>query len=202
VGDKYWTTFYGGGVGYAIDNDAYACAYTATLDEGTLTLHKLGKVIPAGTAVIIVSSEATVNMALSTDEAEYTVENSLRGVSLSTELSVIGNGTFYVMGNANGHFGFHEYKGTNMAAHKAFLFVEDESNNWASNSIDLSFDETTSIDHSTFSHGECGDAKTIDHSNGAVYDLQGRKVANGQWSMVNGQLKKGLYIYNGKKIVK
>ena len=188
VGDKYWTTFYGGGVGYAIDNDAYACAYTATLDEGTLTLHKLGKVIPAGTAVIIVSSEATVNMALSTDEAEYTVENSLRGVSLSTELSVIGNGTFYVMGNANGHFGFHEYKGTNMAAHKAFLFVKDESNNWSSNSIDLSFDEETTgiqtIDHSTFN---------VQRSMFNVYDLQGRKVANPT---------KGLYIVNGKKYIK
>ena len=31
-----------------------------------------------------------------------------------------------------------------------------------------------------------------------VYDLQGRKV-NGQWSMVNGQLRKGLYIVDGKK---
>ena len=36
--------------------------------------------------------------------------------------------------------------------------------------------------------------------NGEVYDLQGRKV-NGQSSMVNGQLKKGLYIVNGRKTV-
>jgi len=35
---------------------------------------------------------------------------------------------------------------------------------------------------------------------GAVYDLQGRKH-NGQSSMVNGQLKKGIYIQNGKKVV-
>ena len=50
-------------------------------------------------------------------------------------------------------------------------------------------DETTGIeiiDHSPL---------TIDHSDGAVYDLQGRKVANGQ-------LKKGLYIVNGKKYIK
>ena len=42
-------------------------------------------------------------------------------------------------------------------------------------------EETTGIeiiDHSPL---------TIDHSNGAVYDLQGRKVANGQSSIVNGQ---------------
>ncbi len=189
VGDKYWTTFYGGGVGYAIDNDAYACAYTATLDEGTLTLHKLGKVIPAGTAVIIVSSEATVNMALSTDEAEYTVENSLRGVSLSTELSVIGNGTFYVMGNANGHFGFHEYKGTNMAAHKAFLFVEDESNNWSSNCIELSFDEEDEIT-------SLPQPLPLEGSRSAHwYTLDGRKL-QGEPATT------GIYIYNGKKIVK
>ena len=54
-------------------------------------------------------------------------------------------------------------------------------------------EETTAIDHSPL---------TIDHSNGAVYDLQGRKVTNGQWLMVNGQSKKGIYIYNGKKYIK
>ena len=31
------------------------------------------------------------------------------------------------------------------------------------------------------------------------YDLSGRRI--GQWSMINGQLKPGLYIVNGKKIV-
>ena len=35
----------------------------------------------------------------------------------------------------------------------------------------------------------------------SYYDLQGRKVVNGSWSMLNGQLKKGLYIVNGKKVV-
>ena len=48
-------------------------------------------------------------------------------------------------------------------------------------------DETTgiqTIDHSPL---------TIDHSNGAVYDLQGRKVANPT---------KGLYIVNGRKFIK
>lgn len=34
-----------------------------------------------------------------------------------------------------------------------------------------------------------------------VYDLQGRRMDNGQSSMVNGQLRKGLYIKGGKKIV-
>ena len=62
-------------------------------------------------------------------------------------------------------------------------------------------DETTAIDHSTFN---------VQRSMFNVYDLQGRKVTNGQWSsqrhtlkerMANGQLKKGLYIANGRKVV-
>ena len=42
---------------------------------------------------------------------------------------------------------------------------------------------------------------TIDNEAGESYDLQGRKV-NGQSSMVNGQLKKGVYIQKGKKVVR
>ena len=38
-----------------------------------------------------------------------------------------------------------------------------------------------------------------ERENDVVYDLQGRKV--GQWLMVNGQLKPGIYIIGGKKVV-
>ncbi|MCR4921936.1 MAG: right-handed parallel beta-helix repeat-containing protein [Bacteroidaceae bacterium] len=34
-----------------------------------------------------------------------------------------------------------------------------------------------------------------------IYDLSGRRLDNGQCSMVNGQLPKGIYIINGKKVV-
>ena len=47
---------------------------------------------------------------------------------------------------------------------------------------------------------------TIDHSSlnseQPVYDLQGRKVANGQSSMFNVPSRKGIYIVNGKKVIK
>ena len=46
---------------------------------------------------------------------------------------------------------------------------------------------------------------TIDHLAGAVYDLSGRRVNgsgfNGQCSMFNGKLPKGVYIVNGKKVI-
>ena len=63
--------------------------------------------------------------------------------------------------------------------------------------------------------GETTEIATTDFTDytdkaGAWYTLDGRKVRsalplgsakNGQWSLVNGQLKKGLYIVNGKKVV-
>ena len=41
-----------------------------------------------------------------------------------------------------------------------------------------------------------------DENKKVVYDLQGRKVNNGQWMMDNGQLKNGIYIINSKKVVR
>lgn len=41
---------------------------------------------------------------------------------------------------------------------------------------------------------------TVSEREGAIYDLQGRKVNNGQPSMLNGQWPKGVYIMNGKKV--
>lgn len=58
----------------------------------------------------------------------------------------------------------------------------------------LSLDETTlNVEHGTFSQGECGDARNVEHSCGTIYDLQGRKVTNPT---------KGIYIVNGRKFIK
>ena len=34
-----------------------------------------------------------------------------------------------------------------------------------------------------------------------IYDLQGRRIVNGRWLLNNGQLPKGVYIVNGKKVL-
>ncbi len=34
-----------------------------------------------------------------------------------------------------------------------------------------------------------------------VYDLSGRRIDNGQWKMENGQLKRGIYVINGRKTI-
>jgi hypothetical protein len=40
-----------------------------------------------------------------------------------------------------------------------------------------------------------------EESDNAVYDLSGRKI-NSQFSIFNSQLPKGIYIVNGKKVIK
>ena len=44
------------------------------------------------------------------------------------------------------------------------------------------------------------ESRVMSQEFGTVYDLSGRRI-NGQSSMVNGQLPKGIYIHNGKKII-
>ena len=55
-------------------------------------------------------------------------------------------------------------------------------------------DDTTSII-------ENGKLKIENSNSDAWYDLSGRKLDNGQRSMVNGQWPKGIYIRGGKKVV-
>jgi hypothetical protein len=55
-------------------------------------------------------------------------------------------------------------------------------------------DGINTIDYSTISPFD-----NLQSGNNAVYDLQGRKIANGNWS--DGKISKGIYIINGKKIL-
>ncbi len=184
---NYWTTFYCGAVGYKIDEGENACAYTATYASNTLTLHKLGKVIPKNNAVIIVGEDAEISMTASSDNAEYTVSNNLHGVDVRTEKSTLGTGTFYVMGStATEGFGFHQYTADYMPARKAYLLISGSGAALA-RSLTMVFggDETgiTATNYTNFTN--CGDA---------WYTMDGRRLAQKPAT-------KGMYINNGRKIV-
>jgi hypothetical protein len=76
---------------------------------------------------------------------------------------------------------------------KCWLQFDHETNGSApARQLTLVFDETTGVN-------EVIEVNEV--SDDSWYDLSGRKVANGQSSMVNGQLKKGVYILNGRKVV-
>ena len=179
---NYWTTFYSSEAGYKINYDENAYAYTATYSSETLTLHKLGKVIPAGTAVIIVGADNEIGLTASSEEAEYTVSNHLRGVDERTACADISTtGTFYVMGKVNGNFGFFQYTADYMPARKAYLLV---SNGAALvNGFRMEFeDDATGI-------------QTLSNS-----PLKGEDIYNLAGQRLN-KMQKGINIVNGKKII-
>ena len=192
-GGNCWTTFYCGHTGYKIDDGENACAYTAEYDgtNSQLTLHKLGKVIPKGNAVIIVGEDNEISMTASTEPAEYSVSNDLHGVDVRTEkatleLSNDKTGTFYVMGKKGDDFGFFEYTGDYMPARKAYLLVN--SGAAQVKGLTMVFDgseDATSIQNSKIK---------IQNEEAGWYSLNGRKLDGKPTA-------KGIFIHNGKKVV-
>ena len=187
---KYWATHYSGKFGYKIADAEQACAYTATFEGNTLTLHKLGSVIPAGTAVIIVSTAEDPYMYIdNTATAENTVSNDLKGVDKYTQLTSLGTGTFYVLGKQGNDFGFFQYTADYMPANKAYLQVDSAAQVKGLRMI-VEDDADSLRPLSGSPEGER-----------SVYDLNGRLVNLSTRQLVN-SLKKGIYIVNGKKILK
>ena len=180
-----WTTFYCGDAGYRINEEENACAYTATVGDGVITLHLLGKVIPKGTAVIIVGEDNDISMTRDdVSAAEYSVKNDLRGVdvpTLRTSLTSNDAKTLYMLSNKNNKFGFHSFGATNVPARKAYFTISSSAN---ARPFSMVFeDETTAIRQLRKTNAES-----------PVYDLNGRAV-NGN------NLKPGIYVKNGKKVV-
>ena len=191
--ENYWTTYYNGTTGFKIDDAENACAYTATVSANVITLHKLGKEIPAGTAVIIVADNNEVSMTEAT-LSTFSGDNDLHGVDVDTPTADIqtrlGSGTFYVLGmtvvGGEQHFGFHRYEGTEMAARKAFVLVNGNGAALA-RSLTMVFE------------GEATGIKTTDFtdytdSDDAWYTLDGRRLQGKP-------AKSGIYVNNGRKIV-
>ena len=185
IEDLNWTTFYCGDAGYRINEEENACAYTATVGNDVITLHLLGKVIPKGTAVIIVGEDNDISMTRDdVSAAEYSVKNDLRGVdipTLRTSLTSNDAKTLYMLSNKNNKFGFHSFGATNVPARKAYFTISSSAN---ARPFSMVFeDETTAIRQLRKANAES-----------SVYDLNGRAV-NGN------NLKPGIYVKNGKKVV-
>ena len=188
---NYWTTFYCGHTDYQIDAVENACAYTAEYDaeNAQLVLHNQGKQIPRGCAVIIVADNNEVSMTAATLDA-FNGTNSLQGVDQDTPLddltATLGDGTFYVLGNKNSHFGFHRYTGNVMAARKAFLMLPAGDPNQA-RSLDMVFgNEETGIQTTDFTN-------STNYSD-EWYTIDGRKLSGKPTA-------KGIYVNKGIKVV-
>ena len=172
---SFWATYYNSTTSYTADENT--TVFQAALSATQLTLTPVpNREIPAGKAVILKSSSATI--ALTPASTTETLEgNELQG----TATSITNPGNAYVLNKtATNGVGFYKLSSTGtIGANKAYLTYSGASQ---ARSF-FGFDETTGIEMPT--------AEVID-ADGVVYDLQGRRVA---------QPTKGLYIVNGKKVI-
>jgi len=156
-------------------------AYTGELNGEWLTLTEIENVIPANTAVVLQGDANTYTFNASSAEATEIENNDLTGSTETVATSSV-EGTVYTLQSHNGGVAFKRYTGTNLTGFKAYLAVENQAQ--AIRIRKGSEEGTTSIDNAQL---------TMDNENVVIYDLQGRRVE---------KMEKGIYIVNGKKIIK
>ena len=172
---EYWATYYNANATQGFTADANTTVFQVALSIDQLTMTEVAnREIPAGKAVILKSTAASITLTPATTTA--TLEgNALQGTA--TEITNPGNA--YVLSKGAKGVGFYKLSSTGtIGANKAYLtysgagareFFPIEGN---VTGIEMPKAEMTNND-------------------AEVYDLQGRQVANPT---------KGLYIVNGKKV--
>ena len=156
-------------------------AYTGELNGEWLTLTEVENVIPANTAVVLQGDANTYTFNASSAEATEIENNDLTGSTETVATSSV-EGAVYTLQSHNEGVAFKRYTGDNLTGFKAYLAVESQAQ--AIRIRKGSEEGTTSIENAQL---------TMDNENVVIYDLQGRRVE---------KMEKGIYIVNGKKIIK
>ncbi len=122
--EKYVGTFYSGTLHYQLPDGALA--YTVGLDGTQVVFYRIGedsRVIPAGTAVIIVADVAKVTLT-KLDSTEVTAHAGNILVGSDTEIAKPA-GNVYVLGIVESTLGFYKYTGSVIPAGKAYYVVSE-----------------------------------------------------------------------------
>ena len=157
-------------------------AYTGVIEDDYLTLTRIDAedgIIPANTPVVLeyVQDEEDGYVFLQVvDSEKAAVTSSLSGTVAAATCEADAN---YSLAYVNDEIGFYSYAGTTLKGFKAFL---PKSTTSATNALRIRKGETTAIEN-----------VQTETENGAIYDLSGRRVQ---------KMVKGLYIVNGKKMIK
>ncbi len=161
--------------------------YTVTAVEGSSAkMTKVEDVLPENTGVIVKAAAGNYDFAISALPVASTSGNNLVGTVVDTEVTAAQDKAYYVLSEPEGEpVGFYKailvdnkFKNN---ANKAYLPV---ANGNAARFLSFDFGTETAIEGV---EGENGNVKA------EIYDLAGRRVQNAQ---------KGLYIVNGKKVIK
>ena len=178
----YWATFYYSGANMLAPEGV--TVYKATRSDSSLSLTEISdRIITAGKAVILKKETAgsiNLSVAASASAGDYS-DNSLQGVDKATARETAPEYKYYTLANGSKGLGFYKYTGTTLAANKAYIMTV------TSNASEYLF----SLDGETTGVNDVRSKK--DDVRGDCYNLNGQKVPNPT---------KGLYIVNGKKVIK
>ena len=169
---EYWATCYNSKTSFTAGYNT--TVFQAALSGDQLTLTEVpNREIPAGKAVILKSSTATINLTPAT--TSQTLDgNQLQG---TTAEMTGADGNIYVLNKGTNGVGFYKLSASGtIGANKAYLQTTSGAREF------FLFDEATGIEMPT--------AEDV-NADAVFYDLQGRRVQNPT---------KGLYIVNGKKV--
>lgn len=113
---RYWTTFYKSNQSYKLENGVQA--FTMHSDNKLYLLGENGRVIPEGTAVIIIADKASITLTECTSSIS---DNDNILVGSDTGVDVPDGMVCYVLGIENSAMGFYRYSGTSTPAEKAYI---------------------------------------------------------------------------------
>jgi len=174
--------------------------------EKKVVLHSIGRIIPRSTPVAIKAEEPglyplykyegtipNVNKWENRFVGSFIGQDGLWGVPVNQETAE--EGSMLTLGrNKDGVVGFFKYTGSEIPPYRAYLTRNNVSDRQAHYAIVIGDDiDTTDAIRSYESGAE---------SPSAIYDISGRRVGQGvKETELQGNLPKGIYIVNGKKIV-
>ena len=180
-GDKKYASAY---LPFGVSNVAGATAYTGALNAEKNAIDMTATTaVPANTGFVLVGTENKATLTIGTADA-ISGTNALTGSNFNTALTDATRANYLVFGVNENKVGFYKPASalTSIPANKAYI----NASAITGSAIALNFGNTvTGINAATINNGE---------NNAPIYDLSGRRV----WAPVKG----GLYIQNGKKLVK
>lgn len=174
-----WATLYAP-VALTIPATEGLTVYTAAVEGNTLKLTALNGTIPANTPVLIEANAATYNFTIDYNAAAEAQTTDLKG-TLET-INKPGTTIYTLQKPADKNIGFYKYNGQTLQGFRAY---GENLLGTTSTAEGLIFDkgDVTAIENVEINDGK----QTV------IYDLNGRRVE---------KMLKGIYIVNGKKVIK
>ena len=180
--DKFgWATLV---LGYNATIPEGVTAYVASsVESNYVNLTEVSSVIPANTAVLLNAAEGTYSFNYSAENGSVG-SNELFGYTITTGVTEDVNSYALTDNGENAVFG--KFTGTTNKAFKAYLNIPVTSEEAAARFLVFNITDGTET-------GIENIEGTGNTANAAIYDLSGRRMHNAQ---------KGIFIVNGKKVVK